>query len=63
MDLGYPKPISAGFPGVPDNFDTAFVWSGNGKIYFFKGIQVKNVLTTKCNVETINVITVYSSVM
>jgi hypothetical protein len=25
-----------GFEGIPDNIDAAFVWSGNGKIYFFK---------------------------
>jgi matrix metalloproteinase-14 (membrane-inserted) len=34
---GYPKSIQAGFPGIPANLDAAFVWSGNGKIYFFKG--------------------------
>jgi len=37
LDSGYPKPISDGFAGIPSNIDTAFVWSGNGKIYFFKG--------------------------
>ena len=36
-DQGYPKPISHGFQGIPNNVDTAFVWSGNDKIYFFKG--------------------------
>lgn len=35
-DTGYPKMISKGFAGVPNNVDAAFVWSGNGKIYFFK---------------------------
>lgn len=35
-DQDYPKKISKGFAGVPDNIDAAFVWSGNGKIYFFK---------------------------
>ena len=34
---GYPKDISVGFPGIPSDVDTAFVWSGNNKIYFFKG--------------------------
>ena len=34
---GYPKDISEGFPGIPADVDTAFVWSGNNKIYFFKG--------------------------
>jgi len=38
MDKGYPKPISTGFAGIPDKIDAAFVWSGNGKTYFFKGI-------------------------
>jgi len=36
MDQGYPKPIRSGFDGIPSFIDAAFVWSGNGKIYFFK---------------------------
>jgi matrix metalloproteinase-14 (membrane-inserted) len=28
--------MSVGFPGIPPNIDTVFVWSGNGKIYFTK---------------------------
>ena len=28
--------INDGFPGIPSNVDAAFVWGGNGKIYFFK---------------------------
>jgi len=39
MDAGYPKSISDGFSGIPANIDTAFVWGGNGKIYFFQGDQ------------------------
>lgn len=38
MDGNYPKDISEGFTGIPDNVDAAMVWSGNGKIYFFKGM-------------------------
>lgn len=37
LDADYPKDLSEGFAGVPSNIDTALVWSGNGKIYFFKG--------------------------
>ena len=37
LDLGYPRPISKGFDGIPNDLDAAFVWSGNDKIYFFKG--------------------------
>ena len=36
-DRGYPKKIRSGFSGIPDGLDAAFVWSGNDKIYFFKG--------------------------
>lgn len=39
MASGYPKEISVGFAGIPNNVDAAFVWSGNGKTYFFKGDQ------------------------
>ena len=31
--------IRDGFPGVPDNLDAAFVWSGNGRIYVIKGLR------------------------
>lgn len=37
MDGSYPKDISEGFTGIPDDLDAALVWSGNGKIYFYKG--------------------------
>jgi len=31
--------ISHGFPRAPGNIDAAFVWTGNGRIYFIKGLQ------------------------
>jgi matrix metalloproteinase-14 (membrane-inserted) len=37
MNSGYPRTIITDFPGVPSDIDAAFVWSGNGKPYFFKG--------------------------
>ena len=39
VDAGYPKLISSGFPGIPNNIDAAFKWVANGKMYFFKGSQ------------------------
>ena len=39
MDAGYPKLMSEGFRGIPFNVDAVFRWTGNGKIYFFKGDQ------------------------
>ena len=36
LDSDSPKLISKGFVGIPNDIDAAFVWSGNGKIYFFK---------------------------
>ena len=29
--------ISDKFPGLPDDIDSAFIWSGNGRLYFTKG--------------------------
>jgi len=39
LSPGYPRLISTGFKGVPDNPDAAFIWSGNGRIFFIKGNQ------------------------
>ncbi|KAL7291823.1 hypothetical protein TKK_0014604 [Trichogramma kaykai] len=36
-DGDYPKYIDEGFTGIPDNIDAVTVWTGNGKIYFYKG--------------------------
>jgi matrix metalloproteinase-14 (membrane-inserted) len=33
---GYPRKISEGWPGLPNNIDAAFTYK-NGKTYFFKG--------------------------
>ena len=33
---GFPKDMSVGFPGIPPDVDSVFVWGGNGKIYFTK---------------------------
>ena len=35
MESGYPRDISQ--LGLPADIDSAFVWSGNGRIYFTKG--------------------------
>jgi matrix metalloproteinase-14 (membrane-inserted) len=42
LNADYPKDLWEGFAGVPSNIDTALVWSGNGKIYFFKGMPSLN---------------------
>ena len=34
---GYPQEIRDVFPGLPTNIDSAFTWSGNGKLYVTKG--------------------------
>ncbi|WP_411026868.1 hemopexin repeat-containing protein, partial [Salmonella sp. s55044] len=39
VDPGYPRLISYGWPGVPDDIDAAVVWEPNGKAYLFKGSQ------------------------
>jgi len=40
MDGNYPKNIAEDFPGVPNDLDAAFVWSGDGETYFFKGVYM-----------------------
>jgi len=35
------RSISRGFPRAPSNIDAAFVWSGNGRIYFIRGSYLK----------------------
>ncbi|NVB83832.1 MAG: hypothetical protein HOV81_35990 [Kofleriaceae bacterium] len=47
IDEGYPKAISAGWPGLWNNIDAGVMWP-NGKIYFFKGDEyVRFDATTK----------------
>ena len=33
------RQISADWPGLPDDIDTAVTWPDNGMTYFFKGSQ------------------------
>lgn len=42
LDPGYPRNISDGFEGIPNNIDAAFAlpahsFHGNERVYFFKG--------------------------
>ncbi|XP_049716649.1 vitronectin isoform X2 [Elephas maximus indicus] len=44
LDAGYPRNISGGFKGIPDNVDAALAlpahsYSGRERVYFFKGNQ------------------------
>ena len=38
--VNYAQTISDVFPGLPPNVDAATVWTGNNKLYFFKGNAV-----------------------
>ena len=40
MMPGYPKDINKEFLGLPNEIDSAFVWSGNGRLYFTKGMTI-----------------------
>ena len=35
--VNYAQAIGDVFPGLPPNMDAATVWTGNDKLYFFKG--------------------------
>ncbi len=35
--VNYPQSISDVFPGLPSHIDAATIWTGNNKLYFFKG--------------------------
>lgn len=44
LDPDYPRNISEGFSGIPDNVDAALAlpahsYSGRERVYFFKGTQ------------------------
>lgn len=39
VEYGYPKKISSGWPGVPNDLDAAFHSEWFGATYFFKGTE------------------------
>lgn len=58
MDGDYPKEISHGFAGIPNNINAAVWWHPGGEGYFFKGERIFGItslvrICTCCSVDVV----------